>query len=177
MSNQQPVYQVSRLTPGVIEVIVQDDSPDVVAQKFFQFFGVDLPIAYLHEYDFNNVLTFVDKSFQNIIHQYPIEQWNSIAIRQSERKQVYLGKRCLGCQVITQDQEEKDCLNCEKIVEDRHDNCGFCSGGEKQKDCESCKEYDIYRENEVKKGFEDLFQEQIIVKKEWDIVQLCFLQG
>lgn len=78
------IYQTAVLTPDLISSLIMDDSPQILDNKFWQFLGVDIPVADIKEWDFKNILDFVDLEFINWLMNYPEELWESLAIVEYE---------------------------------------------------------------------------------------------
>lgn len=76
----QTVYQTATLTPNLINTLVRDDSPDLLYDKLWQFLGVDIPVAFIEPWDFENILDMVDVAFLDMMEQYPESEWDTVAI-------------------------------------------------------------------------------------------------
>lgn len=77
-------YQTAVLNPSLVETMVIDDSPQILWNKFWAFLGVDIPIADIKEWDFKNILDFVDIAVFEILEEYPEEQWENVVIIEYE---------------------------------------------------------------------------------------------
>ena len=77
-------YQTAVLTPGIIQEIIQDDSPMKLTAEFWEFLGVEIPISDIRDYDFNTILLLVNQRFYNILERYPENKWDDIQIVEYE---------------------------------------------------------------------------------------------
>ena len=73
-------YQSQLLTPELTKVLIMDDSPDKISKEFWEFLGVDLPIADIKKWDFWNILDFIDIDILNLLEDYPESEWENVAI-------------------------------------------------------------------------------------------------
>lgn len=76
----QIIYQTATLTPNLINTLVRDDSPDIFYEKLWQFLGVDIPVAFIEPWDFENILDMVDVAFLDMLEQYPENEWDTVAV-------------------------------------------------------------------------------------------------
>ena len=85
MSGDEIIYQTTVLNKDLVETLIVDDSPNVLWHKFWEFMGIDLPVAFIEPWDFENILDMVDIAFLNIIEQHPENNWDSVAILEKSR--------------------------------------------------------------------------------------------
>ena len=78
----QVVYQTTTLTPGIVETMIMDDSPEMIFNNFWAFLGIDIPIADIQPWDFENVLDRVQQICIEILEEYPEEMWDKLEIIQ-----------------------------------------------------------------------------------------------
>lgn len=77
---KQIIYQTAVLNPQLVEAMVYDDSPPALTDEFWQFLGIDIPVADIKPWDFKNILDMVDLAFAYQLYQYPEEKWDKIMI-------------------------------------------------------------------------------------------------
>jgi len=82
---KQIIYQTAVLNPQIVESMVYDDSPPVLTDSFWQFLGIDIPIADIKPWDFRNILDMVDLTFAYHLFQYPEEEWEKVMIVEMEK--------------------------------------------------------------------------------------------
>lgn len=85
---QPTYYQTAVLTPDLVSTLVVDDSPDILFDRFWAFFGVDIPVAMIMPWDFQNILDFVDISVYDYMQDWPESEWENVAIVQYEERDV-----------------------------------------------------------------------------------------
>jgi hypothetical protein len=93
-NQKSTVYQVQKISPSVIQVIVNDDAPEAVAAAMFQFFGIDIPIAFIDRTDFENVLVFVDLGIANMVSKIPVWEWDEFRVQEAKKFTDYIGYGC-----------------------------------------------------------------------------------
>lgn len=121
-AGSQVVYQTTVLTPDMVQTMIMDDSPDVIFNKLWQFFGVDIPVADIKPFDFKNVLDFVDLAFVNMLQEHPEKDWENIAIVEIEMKLVKT-MVCKKCGIKYEfDEKLKNCPECKKPVEEAEES-------------------------------------------------------
>lgn len=86
----QPItyYQTAVLTPDLVNTLVTDDSPNVLFDKFWAFFGVDIPVSVIYPWDFQNILDMVDINVYNYMQDYKEEDWEDVAIVEYQEMEV-----------------------------------------------------------------------------------------
>lgn len=80
----QKTYQITSLSPDVIDRIVVDDSPTILYDEFWAFLGVDIPIANIQEHDFKIIRLMVRRQILNILERYKEDEWDKIMIVEYE---------------------------------------------------------------------------------------------
>ena len=81
---QQRVYQVTNLSPDLIDRVVIDDSPKILFDEFWPFMGVDIPIANIQEHDFKIIRLMARRQILNILERYCEKDWDKIAVIEYE---------------------------------------------------------------------------------------------
>lgn len=82
---QGTVYQTATIPGNVLEKLIVDDSPGIFMNKFWEFLGVDIRIADIKPWDFDNVLDMVDVAFVNILMEFPETEWNKVVMVEYKR--------------------------------------------------------------------------------------------
>lgn len=77
-------YQAQLLTPELAQLLIIDDSPNKISGEFWEFLGVDIPVADIKPWDFWNILDFIDIDILNLLEDYPESEWESVAIVEYE---------------------------------------------------------------------------------------------
>ena len=87
MSEQQgqgnTTYQLVTLTPGLADVVIRDDSPEVLQGEIWQFLNTDISTANLTEVDVLNIMDMVDICFCNLINGLPEDRWHEYEIKET----------------------------------------------------------------------------------------------
>lgn len=76
----QVSYQTAVMPESVIQKLTIDDSPDMFYNFFWEFMGVDIQNAYIHPWDFENILDMVDIKLCELFQEYPEELWDNIVL-------------------------------------------------------------------------------------------------
>lgn len=75
-------YQLTTLTPGLAEKLIQDGSPQAVVGEFWQLLTTELMTANLTQVDFHNILDMVEKAFANMLTGIPENEWAEFFIEE-----------------------------------------------------------------------------------------------
>lgn len=76
-------YQIATLTPGLGDVLLKDDSPDILQNQLWQFLNVDLSTANLTDVDFLNIMDMVDIAFSNFLNGIPEDKWGEFQVKET----------------------------------------------------------------------------------------------
>lgn len=74
------VYQTAVLPSNILERVIVDDSPKEILDHFWAFTGVDIRVADIKSWDFQNVLDMIEVERINYLFQYPESDWENLAI-------------------------------------------------------------------------------------------------
>ena len=80
MTQPTTTYQMTTLTPGLAERLIQDGSPATVLNELWQFLNTELMTANLTEVDFLNIMDMVDIAFANMLTGIPEDLWPEFMI-------------------------------------------------------------------------------------------------
>jgi len=78
------IYQMTALSPDIVDKIVIDDSPTILFDEFWPFLGVDIPVANIQPTDFKIILLQVRRQILNILERYSESKWDEIKIVEYE---------------------------------------------------------------------------------------------
>lgn len=82
-SQPTTTYQMVTLTPGLADVVIKDDSPDILQGEIWQFLNTDLSTANLTDIDILNIMDMVDIAFCNMINGLPEDRWHEFQIKET----------------------------------------------------------------------------------------------
>jgi hypothetical protein len=82
-ANPTTTYQLTTLTPGLAERLLQDASPTTVLNEFWQLLTTELMTANLTQVDFDNILDMVEKAFANMLTGIPEDLWPEFRIKET----------------------------------------------------------------------------------------------
>lgn len=80
---QSSTYQLTALTTGLAERLLQDGSPKTVLNELWQFLSTDLMTANLTDVDILNVMDMVDIAFVNMLTGLPEDLWSDFRIKET----------------------------------------------------------------------------------------------
>lgn len=75
-------YQLTTLTPGLAEKLIQDGSPTAAGNTFWQLLTTELMTANLTPVDFANILDMVEKAFANMLTGMSEDYWAEFVIEE-----------------------------------------------------------------------------------------------
>lgn len=126
MEDQQEGYQesqdymVQRASPTTIQVVVTDDSPTAAADAFWEFLGIDIPVANIEKADFRVILDIVYRNVMDYIKPKKVEDWDAIKFQELRRKLVWKGVKCPTCGALTDGIKLNLCPECSKNDVESH---------------------------------------------------------
>jgi len=71
-------YQIVQNPLSNVDKIIIETAPHVIKDKLWAFMGVDIQLADVQEYDFDNLLDMVDIKFLNMLKEVPERKWNDM---------------------------------------------------------------------------------------------------